>query len=511
MIALSLLCPNPQDGASRESSDMPEFFVDLNLDQIVGHITAGKDEYRLKPFFHVSLDDADTVLYRHEVMRDLENPELYGRLAAFADGMRVMRDHLTRREKLHYVYQQHEWLLGAVELYCETVRGLARDLHQSALASRGFLALSTYVDGYVESDRFKALVAESERVRAGLEWIDYCMLIKGDTITVRKCQEESDYSASVMATFEKFRQGAAKDYRVRFSEDASMNHIEAKVLEFVAQLFPDVFAELEAYCGRNQGYLDETLEVFDREVQFYVAYLDYMNTFRRAGLDFCCAEVDDTKKDIFAQDVYDLALAGKLIGENQPIVCNEFHLEGSERIFIVSGPNQGGKTTFSRTFGQLHYLANLGCPVPGKSARLFLYDKLYAHFEREENIRNLRGKLEDDLVRIHRILRGATPRSIIIMNEIFTSTTLRDAVFLASKIMQRIVRLDLLCVCVTFIDELTHLSGTTVSMISTVVPGDPSRRTYKVVRRPADGRSYAMSIAEKYRLGADDLKERLPS
>lgn len=511
MVALSLLCPNPQDGASRERSDMPEVFVDLNLDQIVGRITAGKDEYRLKPFFYASLDDVDTVLYRHEVMRDLESADLYGYVAAFAEGLRVMREHMARREKLHYVYQQQEWFLGAVELYCEAVRGLARDLHRAAPASRGFLALRTYVDGYVDSDRFKALVAESEKARAGLASIDYCMLIKGDTITVRKYEDESDYSASVMATFEKFRQGAVKDYRVRFSEDAGMNHIEAKVLEFVALLFPDVFAELEAYCARNQGYLDETLEVFDREIQFYVAYLDYMNTFRRAGLDFCYPEVDDSQKRIFARDVYDLALAGKLVAEDKPIVCNEFHLDGKERIFIVSGPNQGGKTTFSRTFGQLHYLANLGCPVPGKAARLFLYDNLYTHFEREENIRNLRGKLEDDLVRIHRILRGATPRSIIIMNEIFTSTTLRDAVFLASRIMQRIVRLDLLCVCVTFIDELTRLSNTTVSMISTVVPDDPSRRTYKVVRRPADGRSYAMSIAEKYHLGVDDLKERLPS
>jgi hypothetical protein len=79
------------------------------------------------------------------------------------------------------------------------------------------------------------------------------------------------------------------------------------------------------------------------------------------------------------------------------------------------------------------------------------------------------------------------------------------------KIMEKIIELDLICVYVTFIDELSLLGEKTVSMVSTVSPEDLTLRTYKIIRKPADGLSYAMAIAEKYGLTYVELKERLKS
>ena len=95
------------------------------------------------------------------------------------------------------------------------------------------------------------------------------------------------------------------------------------------------------------------------------------------------------------------------------------------------------------------------------------------------------------------------------MNEIFNSTTAKDAIFLSVKILEEIIKKDLLCVVVTFIVKLVPMSDKIVSMVATVDSKNPSVRTYKIERSQADGISYAITIAEKYHLTYKQLKKRL--
>jgi DNA mismatch repair protein MutS len=507
----SILFERAEDSRKKETREAPLFLVDLNLDQVIDAITAGRQEYNLQPFFYTPLHDTDGITYRHEILRDLENHMLFEYLRSFAQKMRAMRERLARADKLHYIYQKERWFVDAVETYCDAVACLERDLSLVDVRSRGFAAFRDYVTGYAGSQRFTALLAETQQLQAELSSVKYCVIIKGSSVKVRAYTSESDYSADVEETFAKFKQGAVKDYLVKFRSWPEMDHVEAQILSLVAKLYPDIFGHLDAYCTKHAQYLDETLATFDREVQFYLAYLEYIAVLKRAGLPFCYPHLSETGKDVFDYEGFDLALASKLVAEHAPVVCNDFALKGTERIIVVTGPNQGGKTTFARAFGQLHYLASLGCPVPGRQAQLFLCDRLFTHFEKEETIADLRGKLQDDLVRIHTIVQQATSNSIVILNEMFTSTTLDDALFLSQKIMEQLFQLDVLCVWVTFIDELASFGEQTVSMVSTVVPDNPAERTFKIVRRPADGLAYALSIAEKYRLTYAGIKERIHS
>jgi DNA mismatch repair ATPase MutS len=412
-------------------------------------------------------------------------------------------------EKLYYKYHKEGWFLEAVTIYCDAITGLAHNLSQANLRSKGLSAFRGYLLSYISSEKFTSLLSETEKMKAGLSAVRYSVLINGRQVKVSKYEQETDYSVEVEKTFEKFKQGTVKDYRIAFPDGLGMNHIEAEILDLVARLHPDIFLSLDDYRSKVADYLDETIVAFDREIQFYIAYLEYIAKVKEAGLTFCYPQVIDKSKEIYDYEGFDIALAHKLIAEKSSVVCNDFYLKNPERILVVSGPNQGGKTTFARMFGQLHYLASLGLSIPGRNAKLFLFETLFTHFEKEENIQNLRGKLKDDLIRIYHILNTATPDSIIILNEIFTSTTLKDALFLSDKVMEKIIQLDSLCVWVTFIDELASRSEKTVSMISTVVPENPAERTYKIVRRKAEGLAYATAIAEKYRLTYDQLRERL--
>jgi len=487
----------------------PEFFEDLNLDQIVDAITAGRDEYNLKPFFFFPLVKLHSVVYRYDIFREFGNPALLEMIRSFAAEMRSVRGCLLRAGKVDYKFEKERWLLDAASTYCAAVRRLTNELEHTNLSSREFRSLREFMTAYVASEAFVSLAAETEKIQAALASIRYSLRIDGKRVEVTRYESDPDYSAEVIETFKKFKGGPAKRYDFDSGSAADMNHVEARILDGVAKLFPDVFSALDDFSARSKHFIDDTIARFDREVQFYLANLEYVEKLEKTGLRFCYPEVSDDRKDISAQDVFDLALAATLLRENKPIVPNDFHMNDPERVLIISGPNQGGKTTFARAFGQIHYLASIGSPVPASEAKLFLCDRMFTHFEKEEDIETLSSKLEDELLRIHRILECATPNSIVIMNESFLSTTLNDALFLSKEVLRRIIDLGSLCVSVTFLDELASFDKATVSMVSTVDPSDPAVRTFKIIRRPADGLAYAAVLAEKYRLTYSQVKSRI--
>lgn len=487
----------------------PEVVRDLHLDQIIGAATSGFEEYRLDEFFHAPLATGEAVRYRHDVFHDLENRAVYLHVGSFSTAMRVQRERIAKSQDVHHPLQKQRWFLDAVDLYCEAVVRFAGELAAADLASKGLTGLREYLAAYVQSEAFTALSSEARQLETDLAAVRYGLYIDGSRIEVRPAGGGPEYGEEIERIFAKFARDTKREYRFKLRSDPEVNHVEAAILERVALLYPQLFGQLAQFVERYRDPFDPTLVRFDREVQFYAACLEHAARLKAAGLEFCYPEVTDRSKAVFGEAMFDLALAAALVADGKPVVTNDFHLEGPERILVVSGANQGGKTTFARAFGQMHYLASLGCPVPGRRARLYLFDAIYTHFEREEAVETLSGKLEDELVRMHRILDAATPRSILIMNESFGSTTLDDALYLGERVMRRIIERDMLGVCVTFLDELASLDRATVSMVSQVNPHDPAERTFKVVRAPANGLAHALAIAKKYRLSYEQIRERM--
>ena len=506
----SILFPPGIEQPPPTATEPPACFIDLNLDQVVSAMADKRDEDVLRPIFYASYRDVDIARYRQAVFTDLDRSDVFQAFPTFCDAMQTVRANLNYAGKISYKCHRHMVILRAIGLYCDTVTSLASNLASFALELSGLRSLQAYLQTYINSLAHSRLATETRELQDIISKLSYGMLFRGDKATLRKYADEPDYTATILERFERFRETHVKPPAPpRPKDDFSLNHIEEGILEFVGRLFAREFRTLAEYVARHTEFIDGAIARFDREIGFFIAYRTFIDPLKELGLPFCYPDVSATSKETEVTGSFDLALAAKLLRENRAVISNDFFLHDPERLLVVSGPNQGGKTTFARMFGQLHFLAGLGCPVPGQQARLFLPDRIFTHFEREEDITNLRGKLEDELVRLHETCQSMTSDSVIILNEIFNSTSLDDQILLSTKILESILATDAIGLCVTFVDSLSRLSEKTASMVSTVTPEDPAQRTFLIIRKPADGLAYALSLAEKRGVTYEQLRTRV--
>jgi DNA mismatch repair protein MutS len=507
----TILYPDSAEGPPAPLEDR-RFALDLNLDQVFAAVTRGREDLGLSSVFYTPLRHLEDVAYRHEVLADLAQPPIQAVVRAFGEAMRQTRLVLNTARSLRNAWQRERHFVDAVLAYGDAVSALASALPFLEPGSRGMSAFAEYLRGYHSSPGFAELMDRATEIVTTLGGLRYSLHIRGARVTVSAYQDEPDYTRELAGVTVRFTEDAATDYTARFRSPLDMNSVESQVLDLVARRNPGPFGALHEYFGRHQGFLDPAVTTFDRDSQFYLAYLDFIEPLRDTGLPFCCPSLSTTPGRVRAQGAFDLALAATIAPGPSPargVVTNDFDLGPAERIVVVTGPNNGGKTTFARAFGQLHYLASLGLPVPAREAELVLADGVFTSFQQAERLGTLRGHLEEELVHIHDIIERASARSVIVMNESFSSTTLRDAAVLGRAVFAQLVDRGSLCAFVTFVDELATANEATVSLSATVHPDDPVRRTYKVVRKPPEGRAYAAALAERYGLTSGAVAQQV--
>ncbi|MEQ1440095.1 DNA mismatch repair protein MutS [Fontimonas sp. SYSU GA230001] len=507
----SILFPQPDTPLPEPGSELPALFRDLNLDQLVARLNAGREDYRLAEFFEAPLADPAVVHHRHEILRALEDDRLADMLRGFAADMRAVRALQARAHGAHDDHEQQGHILDAACRYCTAVERLDAGLGARSLTAAGLRALQAHLAGYLGSSAYRTLASAARAARAALDAVRFGLLLDGSRVTVLPPGDEAEYSGVIEQTFARFRNDGAMPEPVTRPEPERMNHVESQIVQRVARLHPQAFAALAAFAAAHADCIDPLLARCDRELQFYLAWIDLLAPLRTAGLPFCYPELAGISSELQVGDGFDIVLAAQRVAEGADVVCNDVSLAGAERILVISGPNQGGKTTFARMIGQLHWLARLGLTLPGTRVRLPLCDRIFTHFERQEDIANLRGRLEDDLLRVRDILDRATPASLVVVNEIFSSTTAADAVDLGRRVLAELSRRGPRVVWVTFLDELTAFDDRTVSMVGGVRADDVAVRTFRFERRPADGLAYAAAIARKYGLTRAQLLERIRS
>lgn len=506
MQAGSVLWPERGSGIDEVIVDN-DALTDLNIDQVIAAVLGGRDEYGLESVFRRPIRDRDAVRYRQEVFADMANDGVRAVFDEFAAGMARMRRRLAGSARLSHPLQKQRWQLDAAADYIATITRMAEAMTQVPTTSRALGRWRDVVDFHTTGSHFRRLVEDVRDVQRALAGVGYSIRVVDGTVEVDASSGEKDYSTTIAELLARFGAGPPPVLRP-LAEWADMNQMEEQILDRVAALHPDAFGRLADFADRHEHFADPGVIAFDREIHFYLLYLAFTRRITGDGRTFCLPQLVVQPDDIRAEQAFDLALAGRR-ETAQSLVCNDFQLVDPERVLVVTGPNQGGKTTFARTFGQLVYLAALGCPIPARSARLSLPDRLCSHFERAEQATDADGRLLAELERMRDILERATADTVLILNESFSSTSTFDGVQIGFNVLDQIIARGSIAVWVTFFDELADAGPAAVSMVAATDPDDPSKRTFRMVRRSADGEAHAVVLAERYGLTFDHVTARI--
>jgi len=492
------------------TKESPNSINDLRLNQIVEAISKyAKDASYVKKILYERLTDKDDILYRQDILKDIEKTEIFNAINNFSNNMSITFEYLESSKKERCKITGQGWFLEAVLKYISTVEEIDAALHSESLESEGLKGAAEYLKDYKSSDSFKQLKEAAETINSKLANIQFNITIKENRVSVSNFNGEKDLNKDISALFDRFIEHNRETIELKLTQTAILSNVEERILEYVEKLNPEPFHELDGFFKTNQQFIDSGIKQLYKELDFYLTFLEFIKPLKEKGYSFSFPAIVKKCETLQCKNGFDLALALQLQKSNQRVITNDFYLEKGEKLFLVSGPNQGGKTTFARMVGQLFYLSLLGLKVPASEASLFVCDHIYTHFEKEERVENKRGKLEDELLRAKKILNSATEKSVIIINEIFSATSLEDGYFLGSFLLKKIISIGAFCVFVTFMQKLVELDKSIVPLTSTVEPDNPAIRTFKIVRREQFGKSYAVYLAQKYCLTYDCLKERL--
>jgi DNA mismatch repair ATPase MutS len=205
-------------------------------------------------------------------------------------------------------------------------------------------------------------------------------------------------------------------------------------------------------------------------------------------------------------------------------VLNDVRLDDSGRLYILTGPNQGGKTTFTQGLGVLQVLGQAGLFVPARSATLSPVDLVESHFPSEETGRLESGRLAEEARRLSAMFDRITDRSLVLLNETLSSTSPGEGLYLAEDVVKGLRLSGARGVFTTHLHELAErveaLNGEVEggSKIGSLVagvgaaperPDGETRRTFDIRPGPPMGKSYARDIAERFEISFRKIRRRL--
>ena len=296
--------------------------------------------------------------------------------------------------------------------------------------------------------------------------------------------------------------------------DSLSNAIKDTVTNIMKQTVNEIKNTIKRYVNIS-GYMLINLMP---EILFYIRWAELIEKIMATGMPVCKAQIlPPEKRDCSFKGLYNLKLAiNKAGGEDINIITNDIDFNDDMRIFILTGPNRGGKTIFTQAGGIAMLLAQLGVYIPAESASVSPCDNIFTHFPADENDTVDLGRLGEESKRLSEIFGQATERSIMLLNESLATTSVTEGLFIAKDVVRAMRYLGTRCIFNTHMHDLARsvdalneeVEGTSkaASLVTGVHDGE---RSFKVSLLPPQGISYAKDIALKYGVSFRQIKESI--
>lgn len=516
--------------------------ADLNLDSVTRALSINsRYERYVRGILLTPSYDPRVLTYRMDIIDDLlRSDTLTERLEIILDGLISLEHYMIEPQWQESELRRVAWRLSELENYVDCAAHLHAMLTESGaeLRSEGLLRLRTMVDAIVQDEVFQNLTRELPDLLAQVR------NIKSVTIGINLDDQLRPVEAALLSiNTTKFKDTALSFLNVfrgkskKGDSSGNLGPLHAVPLaERDHPLMQPLFKDLADVLDQTSRPIAQALRRYvqvsgralvalEKEIAFYLGTVGLIRRMRACGLPMCRPEIAPMGERACAiRDLYNVNLA-LLLSDDHPnlrseIVTNDAEFGENGRIFILTGPNRGGKTTFTQAVGLAHVLMQAGVFVPASSARISPVDGIFTHFAAEERPELEAGRLGEESQRLSEIFQHATRHSLILLNESLSSTSAGESLYLARDIVRVLRLLGVRAIFATHLHELAADAETinaetpgdsrVISVISLVnIDGQTARRTYKIVPGAPMGMSYAREIAERYGISFDQLTATL--
>ena len=292
-----------------------------------------------------------------------------------------------------------------------------------------------------------------------------------------------------------------------------------KLREFVNSRTPDSFSAVnDARIGEQSQILEygivsflveemkrmmeEFQSFFDRlrfQTAFYLAAVQLKAQMERISGEWCFPEVCD-RRDLEFIQLRELVMA---LERHVDVVGNSCSIMNKD-LLIVTGANQGGKSTFLRSIGIAQVMMQSGLMVMAGKYRAGIFPRLFVHFTRREDSEMNSGRLDEELGRMNRIVEQIGDGSMILLNESFATTTEREGSVIAYDIIRALGEAGVRILTVTHLlsfakrvyEESVKDGGLSVEFLS-AERKDDGRRTFRMIRHAPELTSFGLDLYEE--------------